>query len=96
MDGFRTFSWTPTAGQAGSYDVTFTVSDGQLSDSETMTITVTVSDIEDRIVHLGQQDDLPVVGDWTTRSRTGSATSKRSWSSRSTSGMRISWLRWAS
>ena len=35
-----TFTWTPTSGQAGSYDVTFIASDGQLEDSETITITV--------------------------------------------------------
>jgi len=34
------FSWTPTDEQAGSYSVTFTVSDGELSDSETITIAV--------------------------------------------------------
>jgi len=35
------FSWTPTYEQAGSYEVTFIVSDGELEDSETTTITVT-------------------------------------------------------
>ena len=35
------FSWTPTAGQAGTYQVTFTVSDGTLEDSELVTIAVT-------------------------------------------------------
>jgi serine protease len=35
------FSWTPDYSQAGSYEVTFTVSDGDLTDSETITITVT-------------------------------------------------------
>ena len=39
----KTFSWTPSAGQAGSYQVTFTVSDGSLSDTETITITVTAN-----------------------------------------------------
>ncbi len=34
------FSWTPTFEQAGSYTLTFGVSDGSLSDSETITITV--------------------------------------------------------
>ena len=38
--GTRTFSWTPTYSQAGTYQVTFTVSDGSLTDSETITITV--------------------------------------------------------
>jgi hypothetical protein len=36
----RAFSWTPTAAQAGSYTVTFSVSDGAASDSEAVTITV--------------------------------------------------------
>ena len=36
----RNFSWTPEIGQAGEYDVTFVVSDGELEDSETITITV--------------------------------------------------------
>ncbi|HLD56786.1 MAG TPA: putative Ig domain-containing protein [archaeon] len=35
----QTFSWTPTQAK-GSYKVAFTVSDGNLSDSETITITV--------------------------------------------------------
>jgi len=37
-----TFSWTPTTAQVGTHQVTFSVSDGSLSDSETVTITVTV------------------------------------------------------
>lgn len=36
----RTFLWTPDYDDSGSYDVTFTVSDGDLSDSETITISV--------------------------------------------------------
>lgn len=36
-----TFSWRPSTGQVGAYPVTFTVSDGEFSDSETITITVT-------------------------------------------------------
>ncbi len=35
-----TFTWTPGYNQAGSYPVTFTVSDGSLTDSEDVTITV--------------------------------------------------------
>lgn len=35
------FSWTPTAAQIGSFKITFKVSDGALSASETITITVT-------------------------------------------------------
>ncbi len=37
----RTFSWTPGSDQSGSYQVTFTVTDGSLTDSEEITITVT-------------------------------------------------------
>jgi len=36
----QTFSWTPDAGQAGTYQVTFAVSDGLLEDTELVTITV--------------------------------------------------------
>lgn len=36
----QTFSWTPGYDQAGSYSVTFTASDGELTDSEPITITV--------------------------------------------------------
>jgi hypothetical protein len=35
----QTFNWTPTYSQAGNYTVTFVVSDGQMQDSETITIT---------------------------------------------------------
>ncbi|MBI5193734.1 MAG: tandem-95 repeat protein, partial [Nitrospirae bacterium] len=37
----RVFDWTPAYNQAGSYNITFTVSDGSLSDSEVVTISVT-------------------------------------------------------
>ena len=36
----QTFSWAPTYDQAGTYTVTFKVTDGTLEDSETITITV--------------------------------------------------------
>ncbi|MBI5406795.1 MAG: tandem-95 repeat protein, partial [Nitrospirae bacterium] len=36
----RVFDWTPSYSQSGSYNVTFTVSDGSLSASEVVTITV--------------------------------------------------------
>ncbi|RPI35578.1 MAG: tandem-95 repeat protein, partial [Methanoregulaceae archaeon] len=36
----RTFSWTPDTNQIGNYSVTFTVTDGRLSDSSTVLITV--------------------------------------------------------
>ena len=37
----RTFTWTPGEAQDGSYDVTFRVSDGSLSASETITVAAT-------------------------------------------------------
>ncbi|MFH1371109.1 MAG: putative Ig domain-containing protein, partial [Planctomycetota bacterium] len=40
----RVFTWTPNSNQSGSYQVTFTVSDGALQDSETVTITVLAAD----------------------------------------------------
>jgi len=39
-DNTADFAWTPGYAQAGNYSVTFTVSDGVLSDSESITITV--------------------------------------------------------
>ena len=39
LDG-ATFNWTPSYEQSGQYDITFTVSDGRLSDSKKTTITV--------------------------------------------------------
>ena len=38
--GTRTFDWTPSASQAGSYQVTFNVSDGKAMVSKNVTITV--------------------------------------------------------
>lgn len=40
----KTFSWTPNESQTGSFSVTFTASDGQLQDSEQITITVNSTD----------------------------------------------------
>ena len=49
------FSWTPTELQGGtSYNATITVSDGSLSDSET--ISITVAEVGPTIVDLGQID----------------------------------------
>jgi len=39
------FDWTPSQSQVGSYAVTFIASDGQLQDSETVTITVDVDSL---------------------------------------------------
>ena len=56
----HTFAWTPTYDQAGSYNVTFTVSDGSLTASETITITVnnvnrapTLASIGNKSVYVG-------------------------------------------
>ena len=37
----RTFTWTPTSSQAGTYTVTFAVTDGSLTDSESVRISAT-------------------------------------------------------
>ena len=39
------FAWTPTELQVGSHDITVQVTDGSLTDSETLTVTVTVRDV---------------------------------------------------
>ena len=39
------FNWTPSQSQVGSYDVTFIASDGQLQDSETVTLTVDIDSL---------------------------------------------------
>lgn len=40
----NTFTWTPAEAQVGSYNVTFTASDGRLQDSKTVRITVASAD----------------------------------------------------
>jgi hypothetical protein len=52
-----TFIWTPDVGQEGNYPVTFIASDGQLTDSETITITVTSASIIDGLVGYWQFDE---------------------------------------
>jgi aspartyl/asparaginyl beta-hydroxylase (cupin superfamily) len=50
----QTFSWTPTIGQAGDYaNVSFEVSDGNLEDSEDITITVTSEEVSTTITSGG-------------------------------------------
>ena len=51
----RTFSWTPSYSQAGSYTVTFTVSDGSLSVSQSVSITVTNVDQAPVLAAIGAQ-----------------------------------------
>jgi len=49
----RTFAWTPTDVQVGTYTISFTVSDDSLSDSESVGITTIVK--ETTTVHLSQE-----------------------------------------
>jgi hypothetical protein len=57
----RTFSWTPTYEQAGSYaNIRLTVSDGSLTDYEDITITVTNIYTED-VNHDGAIDVLDII-----------------------------------
>ena len=49
------FSWTPTFDQSGSYDVTFQVSDGVLSDEEVITITVNDINRDPVLAAIGDQ-----------------------------------------
>ncbi len=53
----HTFSWTPSNSQAGSYDVTFTASDSQTQDSETITITVTADTSAPTVTNLSPAAD---------------------------------------
>ncbi|AQT69446.1 Chitinase A precursor [Anaerohalosphaera lusitana] len=60
------FSWTPTFGQAGSYSVSFTATDGVMSDSKTITITVNPVDEDSdgladywEMEHFGNLDSGP-------------------------------------
>jgi beta propeller repeat protein/parallel beta-helix repeat protein len=62
-----TFTWTPRYEQSGSYTVTFTVSDGDLSTSQTITITVEntnrapeMQTIGDKSVYEGQTIEFEV------------------------------------
>lgn len=47
------FTWTPTTGQVGSYEISFTVSDGTDSDSETIVITVSAVPVVVPVVSSG-------------------------------------------
>jgi len=51
----QTFSWIPTYDQAGSYSVTFEVSDGTVAVSETITITVHESNRAPVLAAIGNQ-----------------------------------------
>ena len=49
------FSWTPTADQDGTHDITITVSDGSLTDSETITVTVTEMNVAPELGAIGDK-----------------------------------------
>ena len=53
----QNFSWTPGSSQAGSYDVTFTASDSQVQNSETITITVVPDTAAPTVTNLSPQED---------------------------------------
>lgn len=50
------FEWTPELGDAGDYDVTFIVSDGELTDQETITITVNMLNTPPVLDFVGSQE----------------------------------------
>jgi Putative Ig domain. len=52
----HTFSWIPDYDQSGIYDVTFTVSDGDLSDSETITVSVGSVNRPPELVPIGNKN----------------------------------------
>lgn len=54
------FRWTPQKDQEGSHRVTFSVSDGQMYDSENVMITVYTDDIEPPVVSLTQPADAAI------------------------------------
>jgi len=51
------FSWTPSDSQVGSYEVTFIASDGQLQDSETVTIMVMVDTLAPSVTNCSPAAD---------------------------------------
>lgn len=51
----QTFSWTPDYNQAGTYNITFTVTDGESSDTEIVAITVT--EVLAQIISLSDSPD---------------------------------------
>ncbi len=51
----QNFSWTPSVGQAGEYNVTFSVTDGDLSDEETVKITVTAYNYQPQLLPIGNK-----------------------------------------
>jgi PKD repeat protein len=55
----QNFSWTPTADQAGPHQITFAVSDGATTDSETITVTVVSLSADATAPVLARQSPAP-------------------------------------
>ncbi|MGD2094477.1 MAG: putative Ig domain-containing protein [Phycisphaerales bacterium] len=53
----QTFNWTPNSSQAGIHDVTFTASDGENLDSETITITVDIDTLAPTVTNCSPNND---------------------------------------
>ncbi|WP_029917607.1 putative Ig domain-containing protein [Pelobacter seleniigenes] len=93
----KTFNWTPSTAQIGSYAITFSVTDGSLKDSET--VTMVVSDNNSAPVISGQPASTimatylysftPLASDADGDKLTFSITGKPSWASFDTSSGRL-------
>ncbi len=55
LNGHALFNWRPNYAQAGSYNVTFHASDGSLSDSQVVTITVAFVNVAPKLAAIGNQ-----------------------------------------
>jgi len=95
-DGTATFSWTPDYTQSGTYNVTFTVSDGIDIGSETITITVnninripSIASILDSTINEGETYNYQVIAtDADEDTLTYSLTTNQNWLSiNSTTGL---------
>jgi len=78
----NTFIWKPQYNQAGSYEVTFVASDGQLQDSEIITITVADSTtVIDGLVGHWQFDEVSgnIAADSSTYNNTGTLMNGPAW-----------------
>jgi hypothetical protein len=63
----KTFTWTPELEQAGSYRVNFTVSDGELTDSQEVLIDVNMVDVGVGLNYFGARFYDPEVGRFLTK-----------------------------
>ena len=58
------FAWAPTSSHIGEHSVTFSVTDGELTDSETITITVTDVQATERPRRVNKAAAAPASGAW--------------------------------